>query len=295
MQSPYSTSAWSHGMAELAPLERLHYLTAGEGPRTLVLLHGFPQTWWAWHLVIPRLASEGYRVVAPEYRGAGNALRPVSGYDKKTMASDIRRLLKDHLKIDQPIVLVGHDIGLMVAYSYAQAYREDVSHLVLMDAPLPGTDVFARMRSDPRVWHFAFHNARDVPEALVPGRERQYLKAFFNARIFNGGAISEADLDIYESAFGSPGGMRCGFELYRAFDQDVADNVDYMRRQGKLDIPVLALGGTLGTFGSVVEEMVREVATNVTGVRVPATSHWIGEENPDEFVAKVLAFASAKQ
>jgi pimeloyl-ACP methyl ester carboxylesterase len=280
-------------MAELAPLERLHYVVAGEGPRTLVLLHGFPQTWWAWHLVLPRLASQGFRVVAPDYRGAGNSWRPLSGYDKKTIAHDIRRLLWDHLQVREKITLVGHDIGLMVAYAYAQSYRDHVARLVLMDAPLPGTDVFAHMRSDPRVWHFAFHNARDVPEALVAGRERIYLKAFFNARIFNGGAIGEADLDHYTTAFSSPGGMRAGFELYRAFDQDVADNLAFMKHSGKLEIPVLAMGGSLGTFGPLVEEMAREVAHDVTGTRIPGTSHWIAEENPAEFVAQLVAFAGA--
>lgn len=289
MDDDQSTS-WTHGMAELAPLERLHYVTAGEGPRTLVLVHGFPQTWWAWHRVIPRLARQGFRVIAPDYRGAGNTWRPLSGYDKKTMAWDIHRLVRDHLQIRDPILLVGHDIGLMVAYAYAQSFRDEVSRLVLMDAPLPGTEVFARMRSDPRVWHFAFHNARDVPESLVAGRERIYLKAFFNARIFNGGAIGETDLDIYTTAFSTPGGMRAGFELYRAFDQDVADNTAFLQKSGKLDIPVLAMGGTLGTFGPVVEQMVREVAHDVRGIRIPGTSHWIGEENPQGFVEALTDF-----
>jgi len=292
MQSEQNNCQLIHGMAELAPLERLHYVTAGSGPRTLVLVHGFPQTWRAWHLVIPEFAKRGFRVVAPDYRGAGNSWRPLTGYDKKTMANDIHRLLVDHLQIRDPITLVGHDIGLMVAYAYAQSFRNEVERLVLMDAPLPGTDVFARMRSDPRVWHFAFHNARDVPEALVAGRERIYLKAFFNARIYNGGAIAESDLDEYETAFSSPGGMRAGFELYRAFDQDVADNLEFMKRNGKLDIPVLAMGGTLGTFGPVVKEMAREVALNVAGTRVPGTSHWIAEENPADFVSQIIEFAA---
>jgi pimeloyl-ACP methyl ester carboxylesterase len=255
-----------------------------------VLLHGFPQTWWEWRHVIPELVTAGYRVVAPDYRGAGNSWRPAGGYDKKTMAQDIRSLLSDHLRIEHPVVLVGHDIGLMVAYAFAQSYREAVSHLVIMDAPLPGTDVFDRLRADPRVWHFAFHGARDIAEMLVAGRERQYLQAFFNARVFNTHAITDGDIDIFTAAYAAPGAMRAGFELYRAFDQDAADNRDALRRNGKLNVPVLAVGGSTSTSGPLVEEMMREVAGNVTGLRIPESAHWIAEENPRAFIAGLLKF-----
>jgi pimeloyl-ACP methyl ester carboxylesterase len=279
-------------MADIEPGLRLHYVTDGVGPRTIVLLHGFPQTWWQWHRVIPALVDGGFRVVAPDYRGAGHSWRPPGGYDKVTVAGDIQRLLRDHLAIEGPIVLVGHDIGLMVAYAYAQAYRDEVSHLVIVDAPLPGTEVFDRLRSDPRVWHFAFHGARDVAEMLVAGKERPYLQSFFGARIFDPSAISEADLDVYVSAYSAPGAMRAGFELYRAFDQDAEDNRRALARNGKLAVPVLAMGGEISTSGALVEEMMREVAEDVTGVRVPRTAHWVPEENPDEFVRAVLDFAA---
>ena len=283
----------NHGMADIEPGLRLHYVTAGDGPRTMVLLHGFPQTWWQWRHVIPALVDGGLRVVAPDYRGAGHSWRPPGGYDKRTMAGDIQRLLREHLAIEGPIVLVGHDIGLMVAYAYAQAYRNEVSHLVIADAPLPGTAVFDRLRSDPRVWHFAFHGARDVPEMLVAGRERQYLQAFFNARCFDPSAIGDEDLDVYASAYSAPGAMRAGFEVYRAFDQDVEDNRGALAHNGRLTVPVLAMGGEISTSGPVVEEMMREVAEDVTGVRVPRTAHWVAEENPEAFVRAVLEFAGS--
>lgn len=283
----------NHGMADIEPGLRLHYVTAGDGPRTMVLLHGFPQTWWQWRHVIPALVDGGLRVVAPDYRGAGHSWRPPGGYDKRTMADDIQRLLREHLAIEGPIVLVGHDIGLMVAYAYAQAYRNEVSHLVIADAPLPGTAVFDRLRSDPRVWHFAFHGARDVPEMLVAGRERQYLQAFFNARCFDPSAIGDEDLDVYASAYSAPGAMRAGFEVYRAFDQDVEDNRGALAHNGRLTVPVLAMGGEISTSGPVVEEMMREVAEDVTGVRVPRTAHWVAEENPEAFVRAVLEFAGS--
>ena len=280
----------THAMADIEPGLRLHYVAAGVGPRVVVLLHGFPQTWYEWRHVIPQLAEAGFRVVAPDYRGAGHSWRPAGGYDKRTMAGDIRRQLREHLEVEDRVALVGHDIGLMVAYAYAQAYREEVSHLALVDAPLPGTTVFDRLRSDPRVWHFAFHGARDVAEMLVAGRERQYLQAFFNARVFDPSAITRSDLDVYVSAYSAPGAMRAGFELYRAFDQDAEDNRDALKRNGKLTLPVLAVGGETSTSGPLVEEMMREVAENVSGVRVPRTAHWIPEENPSALGAALLDF-----
>jgi len=279
---------FTHGMADVEPGVRLHYVTAGEGPRTIVLLHGFPQTWWQWRRLIPALVDGGFRVVAPDYRGAGDSFRPPGGYDKVTVAGDIRTLVHDHLGIEEPVVVGGHDIGLMVAYAYAQTYRDEVSQLMVVDAPLPGTEVFDRLRSDPRVWHFAFHGARDVAEMLVAGRERPYLQAFFGARVFDPSALD--DLDVYVSAYSAPGAMRAGFELYRAFDQDAADNRAALARDGKLTIPVLAVGGEISTSGALMDEMMREVAEDVTFVRVPRTAHWVPEERPEALAEAMLEF-----
>jgi pimeloyl-ACP methyl ester carboxylesterase len=211
------------------------------------------------------------------------------------MAKDVHRLLRDHLGITGPVAVIGHDIGLMVAYAYAQAYPEEVSHLVVMDAPLPGTKVFDRLRADPRVWQFAFHNARDVPEMLVAGRERPYLRAFFDARIFNPAAISESDFDSYVSAYSAPGAMRAGFELYRAFDRDIEDNWEALERNGKLTMPVLAVGGAASTTGPLMEDMMREVASNVSAARIKGAGHWIAEESPQLFAAELLGFLRADE
>jgi pimeloyl-ACP methyl ester carboxylesterase len=280
----------THGMAQIEAGLRIHYVTAGEGERTIVLLHGFPQTWWEWHRVIPMLVRAGFRVIAPDYRGAGSSSRPAGGYDKRTMAADIHSLVQDHLKVDEPVIMVGHDLGLMVGYAYAEMFRDEVSHLVVMDAPLPGTSVFDKLRSDPRVWHFAFHGTRDIPEMLVAGRERQYLQAFFHARIFNPSAISENDLDRYASAYSAPGAMRAGFEAYRSFDQDREENLTALDRNGKLTIPVLAVYGELSNTGPGVEEMMHEFAENVTGLEIFGAAHWIAEENPDVFTTGLLQF-----
>jgi pimeloyl-ACP methyl ester carboxylesterase len=156
-----------------------------------------------------------------------------------------------------------------------------------MDAPLHGTGVFDRLRSNPRLWHFAFHNAIDVAEMLVAGRERQYLQTFFNVRNFDPSAI---DLETYVSAYSAPGAMRAGFELYRAFEQDADDNGQILQRNGKLTIPVLEIGGEISNSGPLLEEMMREVADNVTALRVPPTAHWIAEENPRPLTSALLEF-----
>ncbi len=280
--------ALTHGMAEIAPDLRLHYVTAGTGPRTVVLLHGFPQTWWEWRHVLPLLVDAGFRVVALDYRGAGPSWRPKDGYDKRTMAHDLERLLRDHLRITQRVALVGHDIGLMIAYAYAQAYRDAISHLAIVDAPIPGTAVFDRVRANPRVWHFAFHNARDIAEALVTGRERLYLQAFFDARVFNPSAIDQSDFDLYAAAYSSPGAMRAAFELYRAFERDGADNQEALRHNGKLTIPVLAAWGAISNSGPLLRDMMEEVADHVTGVEIAQAGHWIPEENPRALSAALL-------
>jgi pimeloyl-ACP methyl ester carboxylesterase len=293
MSTSQPTADVRHQTVEVEPGLRLHVVTAGDGPRTIVLLHGFPETWWEWRRVIPLLTQAGFRVVAPDYRGAGHSSRPAGGYDKRTMARDLHRLLVEHLAVSDPVVIVGHDIGLMVAHAYAQEFRDAVSHLVVIDAPLPGTAVFDRLRSDPRVWHFAFHGARDVAEMLVAGRERPYLQSFFGARSFDPSAIDGEDFDVFVNAYSAPGAMRAGFELYRAFDRDAQDTRAALERGGKLTVPVLAVGGAISTSGDIVEEMMREVATDVTGIRIPDTGHWVPEEQPEALAEAVLSFAAS--
>jgi pimeloyl-ACP methyl ester carboxylesterase len=263
---------------------RLHYVAAGNG-EPVVLVHGFPQTWYEWRRIIPALA-ERFTVIAPDYRGAGHSSRPVTGYDKRTMATDLRELVR-HLGFERAAI-VGHDIGLMVAYSYAAQFPEATSKLVAIDAPLPGTKVWDRISVDPRVWHFAFHAARDLPETLVAGREREYLTFFVNARIYNTAAFTPEDLDHYVRAYAEPGAMRAGFEVYRAFEQDVRDNRELMKN--RLTMPVLAVGGAHSTSGPLIEEMMREVADDVTSVVIPETAHWIPEENPDALLESLTTF-----
>jgi pimeloyl-ACP methyl ester carboxylesterase len=258
-----------------------------DGP-TVVLLHGFPQTSFEWRHVIPGLAEAGYRAIAPDLRGMGNSWRPDWGYDKVTLAGDVRKLL-DRIGVNQPVSMIGHDIGLMVGYAYAQAHRSDVSHLAIIDALLPGTHAFDLMRSDPRLWHFNFHGVRDLAETLVAGNESEYLQYFFD-RTSDRSAISREEFEIYLSAYSAPGAMSAGFELYRTFDHDANDNRLMLARNGKLSIPVLAIGGATSISGPLVEGMMMEVADDVRGVRIPGTAHWIPEEAPTALVDALVEF-----
>ena len=285
-----------HGIAEIAPGVRIHYVESGTGPRTIVLLHGYPQTWHEWRHVIPVFAQQGFRVIAPDYRGAGGSSKPPSGYDKRSMAADIEQLLRVHLQVKTPVVLVGHDIGMMVAYAFASSYPKAVERVVLMEAPLPGTLVYdatvasTRLRNQ-TMWHFFFHTAQDnLAELLTAGRERQYLKSFYDRLCFDHEAIGVRDLDVYANEFSSAGAMRAGFELYRAFDQDGEDNRAALKKHGRLSMPVLALGGTASFYLPIAKAMLKEVAKDVTVDGVPDCGHWIAEENPAFFVQRVLEF-----
>ncbi len=285
-----------HGTAELQPGVKLHYVEAGQGPRTVVLVHGYPQTWWEWRHVIGPLASAGWRVVAPDYRGAGASSKPQEGYDKRTMAADVFRLLREHLGVEGKIALVGHDIGMMVAYAFASSYPDAVEKLVLMEAPLPGTRAYDDLVATPTLrnaamWHFFFHNAENnLAELLTAGRERPYIQHFYERLGFDQGAIGEADLDRYATAYANAGAMRAGFEVYRAFDRDGADNRAALAKTGKLAMPVLALGGASSFFAPIAEAMLGEVASDVRVGTIPRCGHWIAEENPSALLDELDRF-----
>ncbi|QKC83553.1 alpha/beta hydrolase [Mesorhizobium sp. NZP2077] len=276
-----------HAVVSIGNDVKLHFAAYGEGPRTAVLLHGFPQTGHEWRKVSPLLVEMGFRVIVPDYRGAGGSSKPAGGYDKWTMAGDIEALLREHLAVQQPIALVGHDIGAMVALAFAFRFREFVSHLVLIDAPLQGTSFMTAMRGDPRGWHVAFHQARDIAEHLVHGRERGYLHHIIGVRIFDPSAISGDDFDLYVDAYSTPGAMRAAFELYRAFDDDCCA-IERARKQGKLEMPLLTLAGEAGGLAKWMPQMAREIAAQVDHRTSPKAAHWVPEEDP-QFIAEAIA------
>jgi pimeloyl-ACP methyl ester carboxylesterase len=272
-----------HGYADLGEV-RLHYVTAGEGD-AVVLLHGWPQTWHMWRDVIPGLAAR-YRVIAPDLRGLGDSSRPVTGYDKKTIAEDVWRLAHDVLG-EEKLFVVGHDWGGPTAYALAAQHRDAVRRMAIFDAPVPGdgTPVMFSNR-----WHHGLHWEQDFPEALTAGREDVYLGFFYRNWGARPDAISQAAQREYVRAYRLPGAMRAGFNLYRATPQDVADNEAFVA-QGKLAMPILCYGGPHGRGrGIAAIESWRRVADDVRGGIAEGCGHWIPEERPAWVVEQLLAF-----
>lgn len=265
----------------------LHYVRAGAGD-PVVLLHGWPQTWYEWRHVIPALA-ERYTVIAPDLRGLGDSSKPASGYDKRTIAADVYGLVRQ-LGYER-IFLVGHDWGGPVAYAYASAHPADVRRLAILDVAIPGSgleSVIGLSRGG-GLWHIPFHAVRDLPEALVAGRERTYLTWFYRTAV-NPAAITEADIDEYVRCYSQPGAMCAGFEYYRAIFDDIEHNQENAKR--KLPMPVLALGGERG-FGAITLSSLQGLASDVRGEVIEGCAHWIPEEQPEYLIHKLLEFFSA--
>jgi pimeloyl-ACP methyl ester carboxylesterase len=261
---------------------RLHYQAGGKGNH-VVLLHGFAETGHMWHPVMDDLAQT-HTVIVPDLRGAGASDKPANGYDKVTMAQDIHALAKS-LGVEKAII-VGHDIGLMVAYAYAAQYPDETERVVLMDAFLPGIGNWKDMWLMRDLWHFHFYG--DVPLALVAGRERIYLEHFWNDFAADPKhSVSEADRQLYAAAYAQPGGMRAGFEYFRNFERDATDFQQLA--QHKLTMPVRVIAGEK-SGGSFLIEQVRLVANDVQGTIIQGSGHWLLEEAPEEVIPALTGY-----
>ena len=273
---------FSHHMASVNGIQ-LHYIIGGQGD-PIVLLHGWPQTWYEWRHVMPALAKN-YTVVVPDLRGLGDSSKPFSGYDGNTTAEDIYQLLSQ-LRLNQKIYLVGHDIGVLTAYSYAASHPNNVSKLVILDVPPLPPPGF-----EDCCWWFSFHQTPDIPEALTAGKEREYLSWFYRFA-YNPEAITEDDIDKYVASYSAPGGMRAGFEYYRAFPITLEQNREHANV--KLPMPVLALGGEY-SFGNAALTSMKSLATDVRGGIVPFSGHWIAEEQPEFLIEQLSSFFGDSQ
>ena len=261
---------------------RLHYLMAGKGDPVL-LLHGYAQTSHMWRPLIAELAKT-HTVIAPDLRGFGQSAKPESGYDKKTMAQDARALTESlgH----RQVAVVGHDIGLMVAYAYAAQYPAGVSRIALMDAFLPGVGDWKSVWLLRDLWHFHFYGK--TPLALVEGRERIYFEHFWNDFAADPThSVSESDRQFYAAAYAQPGAMRAGFEVFRAFEQDARDFAAFA--QTKLKMPMLVLTGEKAS-GEFLIAQGRLAADNVEGVVIKGSGHWLMDEAPEQVVPRLVDF-----
>ena len=278
-----------HHYADLGDV-RLHYVTSGQG-FPVVLLHGWPQTWYEWRHIIPELART-HQVIAPDLRGLGDSSRPADGYDKKTIGDDIWRLVHDHLGIDA-FHLVGHDWGGQTAYAIAAAHPEAVRKLAILDVTIPG-DGSANISQGGRRWHHAFQQTPDLPEALIAGREDIYFGWFYRNYGHHPNVIPDQDIVEYLRTYRQPGALRAGFAYYRNIPRDIADN-QAIAAHFKLPMPVLALGGNnaWGRRMEVVESLQR-MATDVRGGVIDNCGHWMPEEQPEELLLHLNAFFTSR-
>jgi pimeloyl-ACP methyl ester carboxylesterase len=278
---------FTHHYARLSGVV-MHYVSAGTG-FPVVLLHGWPQTWFSWRHVIERLAPT-CRIIAPDLRGLGDSSRPPDGYDKRTMSADIHELLENHLGI-RDYHLVGHDWGGPTAFALAAAHPATVRTLTILDVTLPG--IGGDFSQGGKRWHHAFHLTPDLPEALVTGREREYLSWFYREYAYRPDAIGQQDIDEYLRTYTQPGALRAGFSLYRNLPRDAEHNRALLDSGFKLPMPVLALGGARAESrgrGAEPEASLRCIADNVTGGIIADAGHFIPEEQPQALVGRLKAF-----
>ena len=265
---------------------RINYKIGGQGP-AVVLLHGYAETSHMWLPLMPQLATN-HTVIVPDLRGAGNSERPQGGYDKKTMAKDIHELVQQ-LGFKE-VSIVGHDIGLMVAYAYAAQFPSEVNKVVLMDAFLPGVGDWKSVWLMRDLWHFHFYG--ETPLALVKGRERTYFEHFWNDFAADRThSVPEVDRQFYAAAYARDDGMRAGFEYFKNFEQDAKDFAALSTT--KLNMPLLVLSGEKAS-GTFLIDQAKLVATNVTGNVVQGSGHWLIEEAPDQVIPALVTFVNAK-
>ena len=261
---------------------KLHYLSAGHGP-AVILLHGYAETSRMWRPIIPLLA-EKFTVIAPDLPGIGESEIPANGLDMKNAAIRMHALAKS-LGVEKARV-VGHDIGLMVAYAYAAQFPAEVEKLVLMDAFLPGVAGWEDVYNNPGIWHFRFNGP--TPEALVKGRERIYFEHYWNDFAADRThSIPEAERKAYTAAYARPGRMRAGWAYFVSFPQAARDFAQLA--QTKLTMPVLAIGGEKAN-GALLGQQVKIVASDASTVVLKDTGHWLLEERLKETTEALMKF-----
>lgn len=260
---------------------RLHYVEMGNGP-LIILLHGWPETSYSWKNVMQALSSN-YKVVAPDLRGLGLSEHAQGGYDKKTIAADIKALIQ-YLGATRAVV-IGHDMGGKVAYVMAHLYPQLTSKLVLVDCLIPGTENADALHGGS--WHYGFHMASTIPEILTQGREKEYIGMLIKTWSYKKDAIGDDTIAEYAKHYATPGGMTAGFNYYRALKEDAAF-VDTFRGQ-KLPMPVLTISGLYGV-GDKLPKALKSESPNLQSIIVSDSGHFVAEESPEIFIETVKKF-----
>lgn len=269
--------------------QTVRYLSAGTDGPAIVLLHGWPQSADEFREIMPDLA-ENHVVYAPDLSGIGGTSAPAQDWRKEALARDVKRFV-DALGLEKPL-LVGHDIGGMVAYAYARQFADELSGAAILDVPIPGLDPWDNVASSSHAWHFDFHKQEGLAETLVLGQQAEYFRAFMNATAADPSAIADCSIDIYAQAYGTREQLRAGFEFYRAFDDDAEF---FANQTGELDLPLLVMGGERSmeaTLPVMAASFAAHGATEVRTAAIAGAGHWLAEERPEATTAALLGFAS---
>ena len=265
---------------------RLHHVSGGEGP-PLLLVPGWPQTWAAWRYVMPVLAKK-YHVIAVDFRGMGQSEKPADGYDVGTLAADLVAMMSElgH----ERFLYVGHDIGTWIAFALGIDHPNAVQRMVVIDAAVPGLlDSPALMQpseTNVKLWHFPFNQLEGLPEILVTGREREYLRWMFDHKAHKTEAIADA-FEHYVEAYSAPDALRASYGWYRAIEENVRQKLQ--RKQQKLSMPLLAIGGEFG-LGAAMHAAFADVTTNLRSAVIADCGHYVPEEASTELLALVEPF-----
>jgi pimeloyl-ACP methyl ester carboxylesterase len=264
---------------------RLHAVVGGDGP-PLLLVHGWPETWYAWRLLMPELAQD-FQVIAVDQRGIGLSDKPADGYDTGTLAGDLVALM-DALGHER-FAVAGHDTGFAISYALAADHPDRIDRVALAEIPgppgaAPSPPLFVPAMVNDRLWHIPFNRVEEVPEQLIPGREDVFFGYEF---AIQGGKLPEDLIAYYVQILSEPGVLTGSLGFYRAFDATVAQNEE--RKATPLAMPVLAIGGET-SYGADVGAVMKLVADDVQSVVIPGAGHWVAEEAPDEVLAALTEF-----
>ncbi|SCU77229.1 LAMI_0A00188g1_1 [Lachancea mirantina] len=270
---------------------RIHYVTAGRKSAHLspiILLAGFPESWYAWRKVIPQLTE--FFVIAIDLPGQGDSDKPSDGYDTSTIADLVHGLI-ENLGLSR-YHLAAHDVGAWVAFSYALKFSEEIDKLALLDAGIPGVTLPEMLPTSPegawRLWHFPFHAVPDLPELMIRDKERIYLEWFLRRKAADPTIFTEADLDEYERIFMQPGALRAGLSYYRACGKSAQQNKDFLKKS-KLASPLLAVSSDQGSIPSMASSL-EAFSGEVEDVTIEDCGHFITEEQPQRLAAELKRF-----
>lgn len=260
---------------------------------TILLIHGFPLTHRQFRHVIGPLTEAGYRVIAPDYTGAGGSSKPEHDYTKAAIASDLHELLKQ-LGI-RKVHVVAHDIGSMIGNAYAWLFPNDTLSATLGECPLPGTTQFEEDKAALNHFHVNFHSHPDLAVALISGKEEFYLRYFFDNQAYHRGGITDDDVAAFARAYSQPGALRAACLTYAAFGQDLQDNKAALKEQGLLNVPAYALGGAKSHHAGRAGDMIKQLYKNVEVKDIEETGHYLAMESPKRFAEEVLRFVGQHQ